>query len=221
MYNLHEGENFIPPGLNSGVTNASAPVGSGTAFNSSITSFEMWLEGFLPGLSEAQREELEMVQYPETGGAENLPVYNSSYVRAGLVYRDVVLACPALWMSSAVASDGGDGNGSESGKGYLGTYTISPATHGSDTEWWNQVNPIQQQQPLIYDGFAGAFASFFGTGNPNAHKITDGAQAGVPELGDGSGGEWVIGSEGFTQGGIEMLEGRCEFWRSVADQVPI
>jgi hypothetical protein len=34
--------------------------------------------------------------YPVNGTAETLPTYNTTFVRAGLIYRDVVLACPAL-----------------------------------------------------------------------------------------------------------------------------
>ena len=97
MYNLHEGENFVPPGLKNATTDASAPAGSGTAFNSSAASFFEWVNGLLPGLTAAQREELVTRQYPPSGTAENLPNgYNTAYIRAGLIYRDVVLACPAL-----------------------------------------------------------------------------------------------------------------------------
>ncbi|KAI3401623.1 hypothetical protein diail_10224 [Diaporthe ilicicola] len=115
MYNTHEGENFIPPGL------ASAN-GSGTPpFNLSAASFDAWLSGYLPGLSREDLDEVEAL-YPEAGTAEAVASYNGSYTRAGLIYRDSVLACPAYWMAGASP------NGS-----YLGEYSISPAKHGSDT----------------------------------------------------------------------------------------
>lgn len=112
MYNTHEGENFIPPGL------AGA---QDSGFNSSVASFDGWLSGFLPGLDQVDLDEVRSL-YPESGSAEAVPSYNSSYTRAGLIYRDVVLACPAYWMSGAAPK----GN-------YIGEYSISPAKHGSDT----------------------------------------------------------------------------------------
>jgi carboxylesterase type B len=114
MYNSHEGENFVPTGLKS--------VESVNGFNSSAEGFRYWLTGFLPRFSESQIRLVEDVYYPAVGSTETIDDYNSTFVRAGLVYRDVVLACPAYWV----------GSGAEE-KGYLGEYTISPATHGSDT----------------------------------------------------------------------------------------
>lgn len=114
MYNSHEGENFVPSGLKS--------VDGVDGFNSSVEGFHHWLTGFLPGLSEAQIRSVEDVYYPEIGSTETIAEYNSSFVRAGLIYRDVVLACPAYWVGLGAKV-----------KGYLGEYTISPATHGSDT----------------------------------------------------------------------------------------
>jgi carboxylesterase type B len=113
-YNSHEGENFIPPGLKS-----TADV---SGFNSSVASFHDWLTGFVPGLSAKQIGHVESIYYPAEGETETIGGYNTSYTRAGLVYRDVVLACPAYWIASAATV-----------KGYVGEYTISPATHGSDT----------------------------------------------------------------------------------------
>lgn len=114
MYNSHEGENFIPSGLKSVV--------DVNGFNSSVESFHTWLTGFVPGLSTKEISQVESIYYPAIGSTETIENYNTSYVRAGLIYRDVVLACPAYWIASA-----------SSIKGYLGEYTISPATHGSDT----------------------------------------------------------------------------------------
>jgi carboxylesterase type B len=113
MYNTHEGQNFVPPGLDSS--------GSENGFNSSDASFHQWVKGFLPGLSARDIEDIEEIYYPPERSTETIE-YNTTYVRAGLIYRDVVLACPAYWMASAAKRNG-----------YVGEYTISPAIHGSDT----------------------------------------------------------------------------------------
>ena len=115
MYNLHEGENFVPPGLQNATDTA---VAGSPAFNSSEASFEIWLQGYLPGLSAQHLHDVEAL-YPASGTAEEL-VYNTSYVRAGLIYRDTVLACPAFWMARASHE-----------RGYVGEYTIDPARHGT------------------------------------------------------------------------------------------
>ncbi|KAL4968662.1 putative carboxylesterase [Aspergillus stella-maris] len=212
VYNSHEGENFIPPGLAYPVSNEA---GTTDGFNSSLPSFHDWLGGFVPGLSEGAIRELEDVFYPVTGGTETLETYNSTFVRAGLVYRDVVLACPAYWLAS-VAYAGKEGKG----KGYLAEYTILPARHASDTVYWNTINPIQTTDPLTYKGFAGAFASFFQTGDPNAHKLTSDDVVGVPEISE-TGEEFVIGEGGFENVRLRELEERCEFWRGVGVRVPV
>ncbi|EDO01947.1 hypothetical protein SS1G_04422 [Sclerotinia sclerotiorum 1980 UF-70] len=200
MYNAHEGN-----GLQDATDTGTPP------FNSTTASFNAWLAGFLPSFSKSQLDAVRAI-YPASGTAETFLSYNTSYVRAGLIYRDSVLACPALWMSKAA-----------SGSGWLGQYTISPARHGSDTIYWNQVNAVQKSQPLIYQGYAGAFASFMATGNPNEHKIINATEPGVPEL--DSGKEFVIESDGFENvrinAGEQSLEARCSFWASVAGSIPI
>lgn len=113
MYNTHEGQNFIPSGLND-----ASSVGG---YNSSTESFHQWLTGFLPGLSTKQIDLVENTYYPVNGSTETITEYNTTYIRAGLIYRDVVLSCPAYWVASAAP-----------GRGYVGEYSISPATHGSD-----------------------------------------------------------------------------------------
>lgn len=113
MYNSHEGENFVPPGF----ANATGAGG----FNSSVASFNSWLAGFLPRFSSRLLQQVKEL-YPEEGETESL-TYNDTMTRAGLIYRDTVLACPALWVAEAAKT------------GYLGEYTISPAKHGSDTSW--------------------------------------------------------------------------------------
>jgi carboxylesterase type B len=123
MYNLHEGENFIPPGLqNATNTTATSNGFASPPYNASIPSFENWLHGYLPDMCEEDYQRAQQL-YPADGTAEEL-TYNSTYVRAGLIYRDTVLACPAYWMARASHR-----------RSYVGEYTISPAKHGSDTEW--------------------------------------------------------------------------------------
>jgi hypothetical protein len=85
---------------------------------------------------------------------------------------------------------------------------------------WNQVNSVQQTDPLIYDGFTGAFASFFQTGDPNAHKLTDGREPGVPES-RRTGEEYVIQTNGFENVETTILAERCRTWRELAASVPI
>lgn len=117
MYNEYEGENFIPPGFHNSY-NSGSP-----AFNSSATSFNHWLHVFLPDFSDEQIEKVE-ASYPANGAAEVIGDYNTTYVRAQLVYRDLVLACPAYWVARSAHE-----------KGYVGEYAIPPARHGSDTGW--------------------------------------------------------------------------------------
>lgn len=123
MYNTHEGENFIPPGLAHASNTGSPP------YNSSIASFDNWLSGYLPGFSQG---DLEMVKqlYPEVGSTETITSYNTTYTRAGLIYRDSILACPGYWMAGAAPKGS-----------YLGEYSISPAKHGSDTGWVSYLSP--------------------------------------------------------------------------------
>ncbi|CAD0084795.1 unnamed protein product [Aureobasidium vineae] len=192
MYNLHEGENFIPPGFQHAVSSGSPP------FNSSVTSLAAWLKGYLPGLSDRDRSRA-LSLYPAQGSAEGLPSYNTTYVRAGLIFRDTVLACPAYWMAGAARK-----------KSYLGEYTISPAKHASDTIYTDA---------FTYQGYAGAFASFFETGDPNAHKLTNETVAGVPELQTET--QFLVSEDGFSQVSIAQLSQRCDYWRSVAHKIPI
>jgi len=85
---------------------------------------------------------------------------------------------------------------------------------------WNQVNPIQKSQPFIYEGFTGAFASFFQTGDPNAHKLTNASVPSVPENWR-TGEEFVIQENEFGDSRVAELNERCGFWRQVAGDVPI
>lgn len=122
-YNLHEGENFIPPGFQKDAT-------ASDGFNSSVSSFDAWLSGFLPGLKESDIARAKAL-YPVTGTAEEI-AYNTTYLRAGLLYRDLVLACPAYWLADKAE------------KGWLIEYTIAPAKHASDTIY---VSPIHYPFP--------------------------------------------------------------------------
>ncbi|PLB47116.1 alpha/beta-hydrolase [Aspergillus steynii IBT 23096] len=202
-YNTHEGENFLPPSL----TQTNPPANS--------SSFSAWLTAFLPSLSPRDLHALESKYYPPTGSTETLNPYNSTLVRAGLVYRDIVLACPAYWLARAAGNNG-----------YLAEYTIAPAKHASDTIFWNRINPVQQSNPLVYTGYAGSFASFIQTGDPNAHKLTGPEVPGVPRLGGRGPGakaeaEFVVKESGFENVALKGLRERCGFWRTVGDRVPV
>lgn len=107
-YNTHEGETFIPPYLKSVPGNPwEAPL-------------RKWLAGYLPAFSETDIQRIEML-YPQVGNPE--PPHDT-YTRAGMIYRDSVLSCPALWMAGAAPNSG-----------WLGEYTIPSAKHASDVYW--------------------------------------------------------------------------------------
>lgn len=84
---------------------------------------------------------------------------------------------------------------------------------------WNTINSVQQTQPEIYHGYAGAFASFFMTGNPNQLKLTAANVSGVPPL--SSGAEFNINANGFADLKLTQFKTRCDFWKSVAAKIPI
>ena len=109
MYNTHEGEGFTPAALRG------QPGGA--------ESFDDWLRGYLPALT---ADDLARVgaAYPAVGSAESIPRYDDARTRAGLVYRDSVLACPAFWTAGSAAR----------GR-WLGEYTMPPAEHASDVYW--------------------------------------------------------------------------------------
>lgn len=98
-------------------------------------------------------------------------------------------------------------------------YTISPAKHASDTIYWNTVNAVQQTDPLTYRGYAGAMASFVQTGDPNAHKLTNGSVPGVPNITKEN--QFLVTAQGLKQGPIRQLEERCRFWLDVSERVPV
>ncbi|PBP20955.1 carboxylesterase [Diplocarpon rosae] len=195
------GEDFIPLSLAFAQNSGDPP------FNSSASSFNAWLRGFLPGLS-AQDIERVKALYPAIGSADNAPTYNTSYTRSGLIYRDVVFACPSYWIAGAARN-----------KSYLGEYAVLPAKHSSDANLWDSVNPIQKSEPLIYNGFTGAIASFLQTGDPNKLKLTNATQSGVPELETEL--EFLIRKSGLESAGITQLKRRCEFWKEVGRDVPV
>lgn len=117
MYNTHEGETFIPGGL------GGAKDSGGPPFNNSDASFDNWLSGFLPRLRKCELDAVKRY-YPKNGSSEEIPSYEGWYTAAGLIFRDVVLACPAYWMA-----------GAQPRGGWLGEYSIAPAKHASDTYW--------------------------------------------------------------------------------------
>jgi len=78
---------------------------------------------------------------------------------------------------------------------------------------------VQQQDRFHYQGFTGAFSSFFVSGDPNSIKLTAADVSGVPSL--ASGREFVIASDGFSMAPITQLKQRCDFWKEKAAKVPI
>jgi carboxylesterase type B len=200
MYNTREGDYFIPPGLRE-VTSSGSP-----SFNSSDASFDKWLRGYLPTFSEEDIQTLKGF-YPATGTTETL-AYNDSFTRAGLIYRDSVLACPAFWMGELAPKTG-----------WIGEYSLPPANHASDTAWWYLPNQIQQSDPLHYRAFTGAFASFFQTGDPDTLKLTNSSIPGVPAF--SSRREFVITPDLVDTADYSALEKRCRFWKSMGAKVPI
>ncbi|KAK4215976.1 carboxylesterase [Rhypophila decipiens] len=118
-YNTHEGENFLPPLLLHDDDQQDPPEGS--------VAFTTWLTGFLPNLMTQDLKAVKMM-YPET--TTETMVKNSSSVptvRAGLIYRDVVLACPAYWLTGAAAASS---SSSSDGvyKGFVGAFASFFAT---------------------------------------------------------------------------------------------
>jgi len=122
MYNTREGDYFMPPGLRE----PAPTIISGTPwFNSSEASLDIWLRGYLPTFSEKDIQNVKRL-YPGAGETETMR-YNDTFTRAGLIYRDSVLACPAFWAVGNVAP--------EKGTAWMGEYTVAPANHASDTIW--------------------------------------------------------------------------------------
>lgn len=104
VYNTHEGENFVPDAL------------------MTTQTYDSWVKAYLPSFSDRQFQKLnELYPVYEADGV------NGSYKRAAGVYRDSVLACPALWTTAAIAKTGK--------KGYLVEFSVSPGKHASDTQY--------------------------------------------------------------------------------------
>ncbi|ERS99866.1 hypothetical protein HMPREF1624_03232 [Sporothrix schenckii ATCC 58251] len=204
-YNTHEGENFVPTWLfPKRAANATA--------DDDGRQFHTWLLRYLPTLNADDVAQVGRL-YPLTGdvedgrGADRAYSDGNPFGRAGLVYRDVTLACPAYWMTTLAATS------------WLAEYSISPAKHASDTYWWNTVDKAQKTDPLHYNSYAGALASFFATGDPNANKLT---ASSVPGLHDTTAGEeWAITADGFATWSLAQLQTRCDFWLSIAPRVSI
>ncbi|KAI5781275.1 carboxylesterase [Geopyxis carbonaria] len=185
VYNTHEGLNFVTSALNQAASTSTVRPG---AFNATAAGFRLWLSGFVPHADERVLSHLETTLYPNTS-------YTSTQERAGMVYRDVVLACPALWLTKLAD------------QGWIGEYGISPAKHASDTGYWNSVNALQTTQRAVYQGFAGSFAGMIMRGDPNG----DGrVWPGVNE-----GREWTLTESGFGTNGTEALEVRCAYWKGL------
>ncbi|KAK3339864.1 carboxylesterase [Lasiosphaeria hispida] len=215
MHNTREGDYFMPASLkDTSSTNSSRS-------SSSEASFNLWLRGYLPTFSDDDIRALERI-YPTRGSAERLSWSDDdTFTRAGLVYRDSVLACPAFWLAELAAADSeGRSNNvkGDSGGGWVGEYSIPPANHASDTAWWYLPNQVQQSDLLHYHGFTGAFASFFQTGDPNALKLTNSSVPEVPAF--ASRRQFVVTPGSFETAAYSALEERCRFWKGMGEKVP-
>lgn len=78
---------------------------------------------------------------------------------------------------------------------------------------------MQKTDPLTYEGYTGAMASFVQTGDPNAHKLTNASVPGVPGVEKGK--QFLVTAGGLKQGSIKQLEERCAFWLDVSKRVPV
>ncbi|KAH8150888.1 uncharacterized protein LAJ45_05070 [Morchella importuna] len=170
---------------------------------SAVSNWGEWMKEYLPGFSDSQFEALEKLYLDEEGAS----------LRAASVYRDSVLACPALWAASAA------------GKGWLVEFGVGTAKHASDTQFWNTIQPAQQQYPHIYQAYAGGYASFAQTADPNRNSLTPVVYPGVGTgklflLGDGSravaNSSTPIGTRNFAE-----LKEKCDFWRANGASVPL
>jgi hypothetical protein len=82
---------------------------------------------------------------------------------------------------------------------------------------------------LISAGFAGSFAGYFKTGDPNAHQFAAADVASVPKLNKAAGAQTaaldteklVITTEGFEVANVGLLAKRCTFWKSIAGEIRI
>ena len=74
---------------------------------------------------------------------------------------------------------------------------------------WNTITPVQTSDPLTYQAYAGALASFVQTGDPNGHKVTNETVVGVPGVEEGK--QFLVTAGGLQQNGIAMLGDRCKF----------
>jgi hypothetical protein len=78
---------------------------------------------------------------------------------------------------------------------------------------------VQKTDPLTYQAYAGAMASFIQTGDPNTHKVTNISTVGVPSVDEVK--EFVVKSGGPAVDAIDVLEKRCAFWLEQGSKIPI
>ncbi|ROW02519.1 hypothetical protein VMCG_06113 [Cytospora schulzeri] len=128
MFNTMEGERFVSSDLESP---------SATPYNSTEAGFDRWLRDFLPRFSVEQLEAVRKL-YPASGVTDT-STYNTTYARAGYVYRDTVLACPAYWSASGARE-----------MSWLGEYTVPPALHVSLLENGSPKCPFVLKLPLTW-----------------------------------------------------------------------
>ncbi|RPB04337.1 alpha/beta-hydrolase [Choiromyces venosus 120613-1] len=102
-----------------------------------------------------------------------------------------------LWMrgylQSFSASQIAKTKGLYSGYGDLGAYKRAADVYRDS---WNTIQPAQTLCSFLYRAYAGGYASFVQTGDPNTNKITDKNIDGFPEVGTGK--LFLIGDGGVA-----------------------
>ncbi|KAF3769304.1 alpha/beta-hydrolase [Cryphonectria parasitica EP155] len=216
LFNANEGESFVDPslllddsldGIGDG---ADGGLGTGPLpYNGTAAGFDAWLADLLPRLNATQTTAVKQL-YPAEGTTDVAGwSWNTTFGRASYLYRDLVLACPAYWIASTAP-----------GTGYLAQWTVPPANHVTPFVWyWNTIDTSDPTQLLRYYGYTGAIASFFETGDPNAHKLTNDSTPGVPDLTTGL--QFITAPDGFRTQSMPILQSRCAFWLANAKSIPI
>ncbi|ORY66987.1 uncharacterized protein BCR38DRAFT_407010 [Pseudomassariella vexata] len=85
--------------------------------NSSAAGFDYALRGCLSHFTVDELTEMKLL-YPASGTTKNIE-YNTNFAQAGLISRDIVLACLGYWLASSVDRE------------WQGKYIVIPAVHPS------------------------------------------------------------------------------------------
>jgi hypothetical protein len=78
------------------------------------------------------------------------------------------------------------------------------------------ITTSQKTKKMVYEAFAGAFASFIQTGNPSSHLK---AAEAIPRI--DSGNMWRVQDGKFGLIDSKYLQQRCKFWQTHGQLVPV